>query len=505
MTKFRLTTAFVLVSVLTLGMAAFALNNLAARAAENNLVEVTTEQSMRDAAIIAGIVDQLLVDHGTASTGGPAQLTHTIPIESQKLLDSLRVIDISLYDTEGQNLWSTSGGLISERTIPGSVFESAVNGNISSGLGTIEIRNSEMTGHEITSSGTIDLGGPGGSSGITDVVETYLPLLAANSDDIVGVIGVTRDVSEVLMAQISEMRSSVALITLTSLGGVFLILLIFIFVADIRIFRANTLKIRTERELSDRSMLDSLELKRVGHMKDRFLSSITHELMTPLTSIIAFTGIVLRNRDGNLASKDIDHLEVIKRNTAQLQSLFDNLLELSLLGKGECELFYARFNLRQTLDDVTEAFIPAIERKNQKLQLNYHDSDAIVEADDGRLRQVISNLLSNAIMYSPEGTEITVSAWVTDHLFTVTVSDNGIGFSEEDQDHLFTPFFRADNETTRSVTGTGIGLVSSKQIVELHGGQLKLESNRGEGTTIHVSVPRFGAHRSKESRISDAA
>ena len=240
-------------------------------------------------------------------------------------------------------------------------------------------------------------------------------------------------------------------------------------------------------------------------MKDRFLSSITHELMTPLTSIAAFTGILLDNRDRNLGQKDFDHLEIIKRNTAQLQHLLDDLLELSALNRGEYKLSYTRFNLRQTLDEVTEAFMPAVVRKDQKIQLKYEDSDAIVEADHDRIRLVISSLLSNAIMYSPESTDITVSAWITDLLFTVTVSDNGAGISEKDMEQLFTIFFRADNETTRSAAGAGIGLVSSKQIVELHGGELTLESTRGKGTTVHVSIPRFMTRPSIESGIIGAA
>ncbi len=488
---------FILISVLTLGTAAFALNYLAARTAETNLVELTTEQSMRDASIIAGIVNQLLDDQGVNSTGGPARLAHEISIESQKLVDSLRVIDISLYDTTGRSLWSTSASLLAERTVPQSVIESASNGKITSRLGTIDIPDLEIADSGITKSGE--------STRQTDVVETFLPLLAATTDNVIGVIGVTRDVTTTLTAQIAETRSSVLLITLLSMGGVFLILLVFIFVADIKIFRANTQKVRSERELSDRLMLDSLELKRIGRMKDRFLSSLTHELMTPLTSIAAFTGILLRNRDGNLSKKDIDHLQIMKRNRIQLQRLLDDLLELSVMTRGEYELSYTRFNLRQTLDEISEAFMPAIVKKDQRIELAYGDADAIVEADDARIRQVISNLLTNAIMYSPEGTEITVSAWVTDLLFTVTVSDNGIGISDKDKERLFTIFFRADNESTRSVAGAGIGLVSSKQIVELHGGELTLKSNLGEGTTIHVSVPRFRTRRSTESRINTAA
>ena len=307
----------------------------------------------------------------------------------------------------------------------------------------------------------------------------------------VGAIGITRDVTSTLTAQIAETRSSVSQITLLSLASVFLILLVFIFVADIKIFRANTQKLKSERELGDRLMLDSLEMKRVGVMKDRFLSSITHELMTPLTSISAFTAILLKNKDGNLGAKEIDQLDVLKRNTAQLQHLLDDLLELSVMNRGDYELSYGRFNLRQMLDEVAEAFMPAIVKKKQKLKVLHDDADEIVEGDDIRIRQVVSNILTNAIKYSPEGTEIDVSAWVTDFLFSIKISDNGIGIADADKEELFTLFFRADNEPTRSVAGTGIGLVATKQIVELHGGELTLQSGPRQGTTVQVSMPRF--------------
>jgi signal transduction histidine kinase len=118
---------------------------------------------------------------------------------------------------------------------------------------------------------------------------------------------------------------------------------------------------------------------------------------------------------------------------------------------------------------------------------------------------VISNVLSNSIRYSPAHTEIKVSAWITDLMFTITISDNGIGISQRDQDELFTLFFRADNESTRSVAGTGIGLVTAKQIVELHGGELTLDSTENVGTTVNVSMPRFRTRMSGEIGASRAA
>lgn len=487
MSKYRLTTLFVVISVITLGSAAFALNILAARTAERNLVELSTEQSMRDASIIAGLVNQLLEDHGTSPSEQPTALAHSVSIESQKLLDSLRVIDISLYDSTGNTVWSTSADLISNRSVPESVLESTSNGELASNLTQLEILGSS---DESTS---------------VDVVETYLPLLASSGENVVGVIGVTRDVTSTLTSQIAETRSSVSLFTMLSLVTVFLILLVFIFLADVKIFRANGQKIHYERELHDRLLVDSLELKRIGQLKDRFLASVTHELMTPLTSISAFTGILLRNRDQNLTQRNIDQLEVMKRNSAQLKSLLGNLLELSDMNDANYQLSYSRFNLRYILDEVTEAFMPAINKKQLNLELAYEDTDAIVEADDNRTRQVISNILSNAIRYSPAETDIKISAWITDLFFTITIGDNGIGINERDKKELFTLFFRADNESTRSVAGTGIGLVSAKQIVDLHGGELTLDSTENVGTTVHISMPRFRTRMSAETGEHRAA
>ena len=487
MSKYRLTTLFVVISVITLGTAAFALNALATRTAERNLVELSTEQSMRDASIIAGLVNQLLVDQGIDSSNEPAALSSSVSIESQNLLDSLRVIDISLYDDAGKTVWSTSADLIAERTVPDSSLESISSGQLASNLNQIEI------------SGNSDI------PSTVDVVETYLPLLDPSGEDVVGVIGITRDVTSTLTHQIAEARSSFSLFTMLSLVAVFLILLVFIFLADVKIFRANNEKVHYERELHDRLLVDSLELRRIGQLKDRFLASVTHELMTPLTSISAFTGILLRNRENNLTQRNIEQLEVMKRNSAQLKDLLGNLLELSAMNDSSYQLSYSRFNLRHILDEVTEAFMPAILKKEQRIDLDYEDADGIVEADDTRTRQVVSNILSNAIRYSPANTQITVSAWITDLLFTVTITDNGIGISQRDQDELFTLFFRADNESTRSVAGTGIGLVTAKQIVELHGGELTLESTENEGTKVHISMPRFRTRMSAENGVNHAA
>jgi signal transduction histidine kinase len=473
MSKYRLTTLFVLISVVTLGAAALALNHLAVTTAEKNLTELSTDQSMRDASIIAGLVNQLLVDQGTSSTDQPAKLTGTIPIESQNLLDSLRVIDISLYDASGQTLWSTSTGAIAQRSVPDSILAATSEGEITSNISHFDLPNDTNFADRV------------------DVVETYLPLLAATGDDVVGVVGITRDVTSTLTAQIAESRTSVSLFTMASLVIVFLILLVFIFIADIKIFRANTQKVRYERELTDRLLVDSLEMKRVGQMKDDFLSSITHELMTPLTSISAFTGILLRNKDGNLNERNLDQLEVMKRNSLQLKTLLGNLLELSAMNDQSFQLSHTRFNLRFMLEDVTEAFMPAVLKKELKIEFDYENADDIVEADDTRSRQIVSNILSNAIRYSPAGTHIKVSAWITDLLFTITISDDGIGMSEQDQNALFTTFYRVDNEPTRSVAGVGIGLVSSKQIAELHGGELTLDSTEGKGTSVQISMPRF--------------
>jgi len=261
----------------------------------------------------------------------------------------------------------------------------------------------------------------------------------------------------------------------------------------IAIKRDISQRIRAEKESALRRRLDAenRELHRVNEAKSRFLSTVSHELKTPLTSIIAFTDLLVRNREGNLTSRQNAHLEVVQRNNHRLNDLIKDLLDVSRIDGGGLNLDRADFDARRLLEEVANDFTPILSEKGQVLERSIPDRDMWMRGDQNRLAQVVSNLFSNASKYSPEHSEIRLVAREEGGALHLEVRDNGVGIAREDVERLFTPFFRADNEVTRSVSGTGLGLVITKAIIDEHGGSITVDSTPGVGTTVRVSIPRI--------------
>ena len=231
------------------------------------------------------------------------------------------------------------------------------------------------------------------------------------------------------------------------------------------------------------------ELERLSEAKNRFIATVSHELKTPLTSMLAFTDILRKNRQGNLKEREVSQLEVIQRNGRRLALLIDDLLDLGRIERGDLSLTMSEFDATELLAEVHAAFQPIIDTKRQTLTLKMPRSPMWISADRDRLAQVISNLISNAAKYSLENTEITLTAHRRMDRLYVTIQDHGIGIPESDQPNMFMSFFRADNEATRSESGTGLGLFIARNIVTLHGGRIKINSIEGEGTTVKFNVP----------------
>jgi len=244
-----------------------------------------------------------------------------------------------------------------------------------------------------------------------------------------------------------------------------------------------------ERELSARLDAERHELQRVNEAKSAFLSTVSHELRTPLTSIIAFTDIIARNRQGNLTERQAQQLEVVRRNEARLKELIEELLDVSRVDSGRLKLEQAEFDARDMFDEVASTFAPILDERDQTLEMSIPAGALPVWADRSRLAQVASNLVSNASKYSPEHSHIELMAREQEGRLLLSVSDNGIGIAAKDMEKLFTPFFRVNNEFTRSVPGTGLGLVITKAIVEEHGGEMTVDSALGVGTAVSVSIP----------------
>jgi signal transduction histidine kinase/putative methionine-R-sulfoxide reductase with GAF domain len=254
----------------------------------------------------------------------------------------------------------------------------------------------------------------------------------------------------------------------------------------------QALRLAEAREREARLEARSRELEDVSTAKTQFLSVVSHELRTPLTSISAYADLIARDREQTLSERQRKQVEVIRRSTMRLKYLIGDLLDVSKIETGTITLQRTTFDLREVVREVVESFQPVLQSKRQVIESDVCEESLIVNADRQRVLQIFSNLVENASKYSAEGTPIAVDAHLEGAGVVVTVTDNGSGISEEDRAQLFTPFFRADNDTTRAEPGTGLGLALVKRLTALHGGSVEVESELGRGSAFTVILPFAG-------------
>ena len=236
----------------------------------------------------------------------------------------------------------------------------------------------------------------------------------------------------------------------------------------------------------------NLELEEASRAKTQILSTATHELKTPLTSIIGYIDMILTRQDrvGALNERQQRYLQTAQTNSYRLKSLVDDLLDISRIESGALELTPAELELWPEIEEIVTGMQTQINDKNIEMVLDIPQEISPVLADKLRLAQVMTNLLSNACKYSPEGSRVTVRAREEETGIRIDVSDTGIGISPEDQESLFTKFFRADNSSTREVSGSGLGLYITKHLIEAHGGHIWATSQIDRGTTFSITWPK---------------
>jgi len=231
---------------------------------------------------------------------------------------------------------------------------------------------------------------------------------------------------------------------------------------------------------------DALEdLKDLDRLKTEFLSTAAHELRTPLTSIRGFSEIMLTRELDETRKKR--YLTFISQEATQLGDIIDDLLDVSRLEaiRG-LALKQEPIDMTKLIDEVLTLFIES--SPNHNFQIKCTTELPLMRGDSFRLSQVVKNLLSNAVKFSPKGGTITIRSQVIPGHLEISVQDEGIGMTPEQQVHLFEKFYRADASNT-SISGTGLGLAVSKLIVELHGGETWAESEYGVGSTFYVKLP----------------
>lgn len=251
----------------------------------------------------------------------------------------------------------------------------------------------------------------------------------------------------------------------------------------------QSIKLSMQRELSRNLDEKNIELQRIADARSDFLSTVSHELRTPLTSISAFTDILSRNQSENLSVRQIEQLAIVRRSTDSLTELIDDLLDVSRADTGRLDIAKAPFEIQDFFLEFTTDAERMIDSRNQSLIPSNVRKPTWINADGGKIVQILNNLVSNASKYSPPGSEIAVSAKIESGKLKVEVIDWGMGISTNDLANVFTPFFRASNPETQQESGTGLGLAIVKSLVSLHGGEVELESTLGEGTKVRFWIP----------------
>jgi signal transduction histidine kinase len=391
---------------------------------------------------------------------------------------------IDLIAPAGVITYSTETGLIGERPRDGE-------SHVASSLAGREIRNVEST--------TVE-------GRRLKVLETYLPVHShGETGRPIGVFELYQDYESRVASQARRTTLPVAgflLLALLVLCATLVPILRRVTAAvEVRnrrlVQQATTLErslvlaheARTEAEAARRALSEqNKRLRELDRLKDEFLSLVSHELRTPLTSIRGYLDLVLQGEAGEINPEQRRFLQAVERNSGRLLRLVGDLLFVAQADAGRLSLERASVDLSELAAHCVEESAPAATEKSVSLVL-LAEPVAPLLGDRGRLAQVLDNLVSNALKFTPEGGTVQVRTHEEDGCVVLEVEDTGIGIPAADQSRLFERFFRSAVAEDQAIPGTGLGLAIVKAIVEAHSGEISISSREGAGTTFRVELP----------------
>ncbi|TFG73554.1 MAG: GAF domain-containing protein [Anaerolineales bacterium] len=244
------------------------------------------------------------------------------------------------------------------------------------------------------------------------------------------------------------------------------------FLGVVAVFRDITAEIEADRAKSD------------------FVSTVSHELRTPMTSIVGYVDLIVKGVVGPLTEMQMSFLKKVKANADRLTTLVNDLLDISRLEQGRVELKFEAISIGELIQQIVELVMPKIVEKNQLLESIIPVDLPKVYGDPARLRQILTNIMGNAYKYTPAGGKITIWAYVREAMMHVAVTDTGIGIAPENQKRIFERFYRVENDpAVYEVSGTGLGLAITLSLIQMHGGNISLESELGKGSTFTFAIP----------------
>ena len=245
----------------------------------------------------------------------------------------------------------------------------------------------------------------------------------------------------------------------------------------------------TNARLYQQLELQSRELATTSQHKSDFLASMSHELRTPLNAVIGFSEVLLERMFGELNDRQAEYVQDILDAGRHLLALLNDVLDLSKVEAGRMDLDITTFPAGDSIQSVLALVRERAGQIGVELRFDAADAPTHITADELRLKQVLLNLISNAVKFTPEGGSVTVRAWTGGPEVIITVTDTGIGIAESDRSRIFDSFQQGTRSASSS-EGTGLGLTLTRRIVELHGGRMWLESEVGLGSTFGLALPR---------------
>ena len=474
---------FASTAVSAIAIAALIVNLVIGRLAEDNLMRIAEENTARDAVHMQAMMRRGASVHSMPDLQhpepldlefltGPEGLSSSFPM----LVEGLNVIKFNLFDLNGTTVWSTDPSTIGITKRESPLFLEAVAGGISS---------KRVEDHDV-----VHLDGVVRS---VDVVETYLPLRETREGKIIGVMEIYRDVAQDIALQVDDVKSAVLWTTVSTMGGLFLVLLGFIVVADVTIRRSNQRELLVVEEANQ--ALEDRVRQRTQELEEAQDQLVRSEKLAAIGQLAGGVGHDLRNPLGAIRNavfylkRRLRASEVAKSNPRieQFLRVIDEEVEHS--NKIITDLMtFARVNAPSlsptNLVEVIESSLAGMEiRENVRIEKRFGSDLPEVLADGEQIYRVFANLAMNAQDAMPDGGVLTISARRAEEMAEVAFSDSGAGITDENMKKIFEPLF------TTKTKGTGLGLSICHQIVSKHGGTIEVINNQGQGATFTVRLP----------------
>jgi signal transduction histidine kinase len=232
------------------------------------------------------------------------------------------------------------------------------------------------------------------------------------------------------------------------------------------------------------------QLAELDRLKTEFLANVSHELRTPLTVIMGYSELLierLTKEEGN--ETNLKFVQTVHRKSEDLLSLINDLIDFSRIESGKLDMKIARMKLEEVVNETVEELVTSAAKKGHKVEVIHRDTPLWLLADRGKVKQIIANLLQNAIKYTPSGGHIVIRTYASGDDCCVEVEDNGIGIAEEQIQQIYQPFKQADSSYNKKYEGFGLGLAITKSLVQSHKGKIDVKSTLGKGSRFMVSLP----------------